>query len=86
MNGNDEIEIQEGKQMREEDIGDFLYDQMRDDKDIEKMEKVSQSALNAKFDDDLKGRCIHCGVEFDIGDLDRCDEGWICRMCEEDLK
>ena len=81
MNGNDEVEIQEGKQMREEDIGDFLYDQMRDDKDIEKMEKVSQNASIKQFE-----VCIHCNREFEESDLDRCDNDWICRRCEDKLK
>jgi hypothetical protein len=42
-----------------------------------------------KLDDEMETNteiCCHCGGEFEEWDLDRCDEGWICRECEEKLR
>ena len=61
----------------EGNIDDYLYEQWRDDeaeKEYEELKKVNMET------------CCHCGGEFEEWDLDRCDEGWICRECEEKLK
>jgi len=82
MNGSDDIEIQEGRQIPVEDrIDEFEYaDLVNDAKKEMEYEKITSD-----YKIDLR-RCDICGNIFNEDDLNIVNDKWLCRSCEEDLK
>lgn len=51
---------------------DYLYEVERDDKLIRQIDKMME-----------KHECCICKGIYEEWDMDLCDEGWICKECEE---